>query len=337
MDSFLSLEANSLNIVGIVKAYNESTREVAVFIPKFMPIVPEDRQDIDEMTNYGNNNITSTLDYNTQITKTSYIWAMAKNADEKLPKVGSRVLLTFMEGNIDSLYWEPFNPNGDYEVIDNEKYDKLISLKVGEKQKDISEEDSIKITLPEDFDCVMLKDDAKKEVTFKINYSNASTQSIQRLRDIIGNTSYITTVNGELKTVEATGLISRIETIESVIGNESTATNLTKLELNDGDSIPANTYILADDKYTEVTEGSIYDSTNEYYQVTYSAPSGILEALTLVDNALGYPTSGKENSNSITTRVENLEDKIPTPPTTAGTYTLQCAVGTDGSIAYSWK
>lgn len=337
MDSFLSLAANSLYIVGIVKKYNTATREVAVFIPKFMPIVPENREDIQEMTNYGNNTLNSSIQYSSKVTKSSYIWAMAKNVDEKMPKIGSKVLLTFMEGDIESLYWEPFNPNGDYQVLDDEKYDNLISFQLGNLSTQLSEEDSLRVQLPDDFDCTMRSDDSKTK-TFKINYTNTAKASVQNIYKIIGNTTYVTKVNGRYKTIKPTGLIAKIEALEKLVGSESTISSMESLKLSDGDTVPANAYIKnSDDTYSPVDEGSEYDATKEYYLAVKTEASGILEALSLVDAALGYASSGRETDTPITQRVETLEDRIPVPPSDAGNYVLKCSVGEDKSVKYTWE
>lgn len=338
MESFLDLSSNSINIIGIVKDYNENTREVAVYIPKFMPIIAEDKKETPEMTNYGNSTLNKSIQYSSKIKKVGYVWAMAKNINEKLPKKESRVLLTFMEGNPESLYWEPFNPNGDYDVIDNEKYDDLYTLSIGDKITKVMDSDSVKINLPDDFGCTLIHDKDKKQITFNILYPDNSSSLIDRLMKIIGNNTYGEYSAGTYKIIPSTGLIGRIEDLEKIIGSEENISKFVKVTFNNGDKIPDGIYVLEGENYTKVPVGETYDSTKTYYKAELSEASGILEALSLVDAALGYASSkDRASDKSITKRIEDIEDCIPEPPSTQGKYSLVCNILEDGSKSYSWE
>jgi len=71
-----------------------------------------------------------------------------------------------------------FNPNNDYEVIDEEKFPKIFDFKIGNKTIQINSEDSVTIEFPENFITVLNQEDKNK--TFRLykqeSYIISSTQ-----------------------------------------------------------------------------------------------------------------------------------------------------------------
>jgi hypothetical protein len=67
------------------------------------------------------------------------------------------------------VYWFPFNSNGDYEVLDEEKYAKVINLKVGNSNIEVFEEDSVNLNLPSNFSTTYF-DSADKQKEINIEY-----------------------------------------------------------------------------------------------------------------------------------------------------------------------
>lgn len=205
--------------IGTVKSYNTQTREVLVYIPKLMPGISE-TQNIITITNYGNSSL-NRIGYNKNITFSNGIWLLPKNADDKLPNIGSKVMVQFLENNPSMGYWEKFNQNNDYSIIDSEKYDKLHTLTINGVTSEIYEDDDIEINLPDIFESVVVKDKDNKKIKINISVDTSFLDRIRNIEDFIGNGSYISLTPGlyenDVKNVDATGLMKRIETLEKEI------------------------------------------------------------------------------------------------------------------------
>lgn len=202
------------SFIGTVVGYDTATREVDVFIPKLMPGIPDGQKNIKTKTNLGNNSIK--IKYNANITLSSSIRVKAENADDPLPNIGSKVSIYFLEGQFRWGYWKKFNPNGDYEVIEEEKYAKLYTIRIGEKEVLVEEEDSVEIELPDGFDVILTEDRKNKVKHFRISQDNEIINRVTQLENKVGNDETIqhtTDLNGN-QTEEAifsSGLYRKIK------------------------------------------------------------------------------------------------------------------------------
>jgi len=206
--------------IGTVKAYNEQTREVAVYIPKLMPAIAEDQQDLTLMTNYGNTSLD--LPYNSSVTLTSSIWVKPDDWDEPLPEPGSKVYVTFLEENPDLGMWSKFNWENSWTVIEKERYPKQFDIKIGDKTVSVNSLDNIEVELPEGYDVVLLEDNKNKK--FKIIEKESIINKINNLNNNINNiigheqTSKID-ANGNIEVTEASGLMKRVSELEKIVGD----------------------------------------------------------------------------------------------------------------------
>lgn len=318
--------------IGTVKDYDTVTRKVAVYLPKLMPGIAEDQADIDTMTNYGMRG-TDNLQLRPTISSKSYIWVSSADSRIKMPEPGSRVCVIFLDERIDMGYWLPFNPSGDFTVIDAEKYDKLHKLKIGNSTVEINTDDEIQINLPDGYRTTMTTEG--KTTTINVIPGEAG-MSAEYVNSRIGNPTYVETTygNGTIKTntVKATGLFKRIENIEDFIGNE-TETEYVQARVINTDKI------LTDDIYIYDSESNSFVNVpvdtpivegQTYYIKNTKQASGLLQVIELINNALGFENSG------LTGDVRTLQSKIPDPPTTAGNYVLKCTVDDSGNKTYSW-
>ena len=138
---------NKINIddtfIGKVLEINRTTREVAVHLPQLMAgINAELPQSLSQQTN--RNVKVSGIEFSDTIITRNSFWTRPMDYDQPLPKVGSRVFIRIIDGNSDLVFWSKFNPNNNYEVIDEEKYSKLFNLDVNNTKKNIFEEDTVK-------------------------------------------------------------------------------------------------------------------------------------------------------------------------------------------------
>lgn len=148
-------------LVGTVKKIDKKSRKVAVFLPKMMPAIPETGSK-QVITNYGNTSIK--VNYRNYMTSVDYIWTEARNTDEPMPEVGSKVLVWFLENSPWAGYWEKFNALGDYSVIPEERYKSLFTVKIGDKTIKLSEADELKINVPDTLKVVSIENGKEHQV-----------------------------------------------------------------------------------------------------------------------------------------------------------------------------
>lgn len=210
--------------IGTVKAYDLTTREVAVFIPKLMPAIAENQKDISIMTNFGNSNLNN-INYSPKVTNSSYIWVKADDMDESIPKIDSKVSIYFLEDNPSMGYWSKFNPNGDYDVIDEEKYSKILNLTISDKSNDIYTDDEIDIELPQGYSIAFLENEKKKK--FKVIDDNDILGTIKKIEDEIGWNSYILfDDNGVQKIIDGKGIKEQLFELEKKVNQSKYQHNI---------------------------------------------------------------------------------------------------------------
>jgi len=157
-------------VIGNVLDINTETRHIAVYIPKFMPgIAAGNSQVLSTRTNTSNVAV-SNIEISSQIKTRNSIWIQARDFKEALPKIGSKVSVWIIDGNLKTAYWSPFNPNNNYEVLDEEKYNTLFNLQIQDTLISLSEEDTLIFDMPNSMSVVYSEDNKFK--TIKITQEN---------------------------------------------------------------------------------------------------------------------------------------------------------------------
>lgn len=210
------------NFIGIVKSYNKDTRELDVFVPKLMPGIKEDSNEVSLMTNLGQLVSNFPIKYNPHVKIASTIRARAKDTEDALPTVGSRVLVKFLDNNPMWPYWEKWNINNDFEVIDEEKYPYYFSLTLNGKSIDVDNSDKIEIRLPEGYEVVTLPGDDSKHKIFKVNLKNDIIERLNKLEETVGHKHYINkykdpTGNDRVEDVDASGIFKEFDSYKQSI------------------------------------------------------------------------------------------------------------------------
>lgn len=138
---------NNLNgkFIATVYGYNTATRELDVFIPKLMPMIPEGQKERNIITNLGNPKIN--IKYNSKLKLKSTIKVRAKDAEQAIPNKGSKVLVQFYDDEYSLGFWEKFNTNNDYDVIEEEKYPRKFFLTVNNKKVPVNLDDEIVLNI----------------------------------------------------------------------------------------------------------------------------------------------------------------------------------------------
>ena len=134
--------------IGKVLEIDRTTREISVHIPQLMPAIASEELQMSKIQTTTNTKI-SGLEYSNRISIRNSFWTRPLDFEEPLPKVGSKVTVWIMDGNPRMAFWDKFNPNNNYEVIDEEKYSSLFKLRMNLQDIDIFEKDTLVFNLPE--------------------------------------------------------------------------------------------------------------------------------------------------------------------------------------------
>jgi len=141
--------------IGTVMDINISTRMVAVFVPKLMPGIIGGKSFSSLIsTTLNNPKITGLKEVNTSIRLRNSLWVKSSFYKTPMPKIGSKVAIFFIDGNLRLGHWYPFDSNNNYEIIDEEKHPPLFKFSINNKNIIINENDDVKITFPETFSLV---------------------------------------------------------------------------------------------------------------------------------------------------------------------------------------
>jgi hypothetical protein len=155
--------------IGRVLEINKTTREVSVHISQLMPAIASEASQVIQSQTTNNLKI-SGVDYSGTLKLRNSFWVKPNDYDEPLPKIGSKVSVKILDGNPRLSFWDKFNPNNNYEVIDEEKYPKSFDFSVGNKQVQINKDDKISIILPENFTTVL--NEEEKDKIFRLYEKN---------------------------------------------------------------------------------------------------------------------------------------------------------------------
>jgi len=163
----MALENNIINFndyfIGEVMGIDISTRKVAAYIPKLMTGLAAGSSYSTSISTTSNLNITG-IDYTDTIKIRNSIWVRASNKEEPMPATGSKVIIYFIDGSPKNGFWKPFNFNGEYEVIDAEKYANLFNLEVAGKNIQVTRDDLITIKFPDTFSSVLNTNEKNKKI-----------------------------------------------------------------------------------------------------------------------------------------------------------------------------
>jgi hypothetical protein len=163
----MSIQNNNFNFtgyfVGEVLDFDRQSRRVSVYMPKLMPGIGGDSQFSSQTQTSSNPNV-SGLNYGQTVRVRNSMWVEPYDFEEPLPALGSKVLVFFIDGNPKSGYWDRFNPNNDYQVIDEEKYPNLFTLRFSGSTVPLRKDDVLAIDFPEDFSSVLTQDGKSKRV-----------------------------------------------------------------------------------------------------------------------------------------------------------------------------
>lgn len=151
--------------VGEVLDINISNRRVAVHIPKLMQGIASDLkiESVSPTMDKHVTNIEGPTPSNTVNIRNS-IWVDSLNYDEPLPTVGSKVLIFYLDNNPHNAFWEKFNPNNDYEVIEEERYPKYFTFKINGNIVDVHKDDTIELNFPENMDVLIRQNNKVKTI-----------------------------------------------------------------------------------------------------------------------------------------------------------------------------
>lgn len=212
--------------VATVRGIDAVNRTCNVFIPKLMMTLPDSEFISHEYPLFTDKIVDAeNLKISKSLTKINYFKVFAKDQDEPMPAVNSRVIVYFIDGDPKQGYWTKFNPDGNYKVIDSEKYKKCSSLQIGDKKIDINEEDNIQIFIPNDFKVNVVEKGKNKNIY--IEHNMKSDTSIGYLKTFIEglkkNMDYfvdekISSANKEIKEL----IVSHVENVGELLYDKLT-------------------------------------------------------------------------------------------------------------------
>lgn len=226
--------------IATVYGYNIQTRELDVFIPKLMPQIPEGQKERKSITNLGN--ITANIGFNHDIKISSTIKVKAEDKDEALPKIGSKVLVLFYDNRFKYGFWRKFNPNADYNVIDEEKYPRQNYFQINDKKTTVNKDDIIILKLD---GCDITLQENEKQKIFSI-ISETLEKRLLKLEESLGMPAEIDldsdlfkvkNENSEIENIlnvsEPTGVYKEIQSLnnsllEKIEEQQKTIDSLTK-------------------------------------------------------------------------------------------------------------
>ena len=158
--------------IGTVLKIDKENRRVGVYIPKLMPtLYSGDATEYKYPTNSGLNVDLTNVNISSTVTKTNYMWVKGENADDPLPDIGSKVRIVFLDESPRLPYWRKFNYNGDYSVIEEERYPKLINLQVNNHELEVNTADEILLEVPDYYSIVSEQQEKTKKISIQDNFN----------------------------------------------------------------------------------------------------------------------------------------------------------------------
>lgn len=273
--------------VATVRGIDVVNRTCNVFIPKLMMTLPDSEFISHEYPLFTDKIVDAeNLKISKSLTKINYFKVFAKDQDEPMPAVNSRVIVYFIDGDPKQGYWTKFNPDGNYEVIDSEKYKKCSSLQIGDKKIDINEEDNIQIFIPNDFKVNVVEKGKNKNIY--IEHNMKSNTSIGYLKTFIEglkkNMDYfvdekISSANKEIKEL----IVSHVENVGELLYDKLT-NKITNIDFS-GNTDIATIEKLKNQTKEEITKyNELLDIYNTYINYITANESKLLDITHLTVN-----------------------------------------------------
>lgn len=168
--------------IGTVLKLDKEKRLIGVYIPKLMPALYDGSAIENKFpTNNGIDYPYTNINISSTVKKINYIWVKPFFKNAALPKIGSKVNIRFLDGSISLGQCWAFDVNGDYDVIDDEKYKKILSFQISDKASDINEEDMININLPNDYTVARSTNDKNITYTIEENFDFYKKGSVSKV------------------------------------------------------------------------------------------------------------------------------------------------------------
>lgn len=180
--------------IGIVLDINKEKRYCYVFIPRLMMGLPDNIIVNNEYPIENFNIINKTeLNLAKSITKTNVLKVYSEDIEEPMPLKGSLVQIYFLDGNPRYGYWEKFNPNGKYQVIEEERYPKRFTIQLNNKIIEVNDTDTLKINIPEDYKITYEENEKIKTINILDNkeLSNSLYNLKQYVQSLQNNVEFI--------------------------------------------------------------------------------------------------------------------------------------------------
>lgn len=185
--------------IGTVMKVDSDNRKVAVFIPNLMPTMQAQKSTSYSVpTNSGlklqalSNSVSAT------VRKTNFVWVRNWYKNDPMPKEGSKVIVYFIDGNVLLGFWKKFDPNGDFEPIDSEKYRRILDLSINGSDSQVYDQDAISLTLPANFKAVLSNSEKTKSISIQENYSfYKGNEIIKAINDLQKSVEYLSGLQTE--------------------------------------------------------------------------------------------------------------------------------------------
>lgn len=263
------MENNSIDLgalfIGTVLKLDKENRKLGVFIPRLMAgLYDGEAQEYIVPTNSGVSIPAFDNYFSPQVTKLNYMWVKSWDYSAPLPDIGSKVEVRFIDENINLGFWRKFNPNNDYNIIEEEKYSKLINISTNEKYFEVMTEDQILIETPEYLKIVMTQNDENKTKTISIQENLGEKGLKEKLENLENSMSYIS------NTIKET-FITKLPTGTSI--NDEKIKELMLENLSEGKNKILNT----SDLLAANNEYSLYHDILDGYETLYTKNKNYLE------------------------------------------------------------
>lgn len=326
----IEFENNNINLnddyVGVVMDIDREKRTCYVFIPKLMMGLPDSTIINNEYPVEDINIINKTeLNIAKSLTKTNILKVYAEDLDEPMPSIGSLVLVYFLEGNPKYGYWEKFNPNGKYEIIEEERYPKSFTIQLNNKTIDVNQDDIIQINIPEDYDITVIESNKTKQINILENKELKTSlynlkQYVQALQD---NVSFI--VKNQ-KSESIAKLNTSYSTLDAEYSDKTLINNMLNYILKQINYISYNELSLEDivSVTTDIDDKikSLKDLINAYtnyvtkYETVWSSEYGLLTTNDAKKEITErYNNLLENNYDLIKSEIDNILEKLNTQRT----------------------
>jgi hypothetical protein len=276
--------------IATVMKTDPDERKVAVFIPNLMPTMQAQKsQSYSIPTNNGLKLQALTKNVSATVTKTNYVWVRNWYKNDPMPKEGSKVIVYFLDGNVLLGFWKKFDPNGDFEPIDSEKYKKLFGFSVNGSEDDVYDSDSVSISMPSNFKAIISNSGKSKSVSIQENYSFYKGDDITKaINDLQKSVEYLSKKTADTMLAGLSAIQYSSVTDSDLKAKIASDIEIGKSKISNSDNLSeANDFY---ETYLSLasSEANLFSSYSSYKQL-YAATSE--SDKTALDSALGKSLS----------------------------------------------